>query len=156
MLLHAALGGAGIAMLPSYLVSGLFAWRSLVLLPDCEPEVLGIHASYLSRKHQPLLLRTLLDFLAARCEGAPWDRDLPAATPALRKPRKSERGDQAPHPFLLFGKCPLDHKVARGGGVAFLEAALFQHVLQIDQHAGAAAGHDAVIGGIELGQAPGR
>ena len=89
VLLHAALGGAGIAMLPSYLVSeALRGGRLVHVLPDCEPEVLGIHASYLSRKHQPLLLRTLLDFLAARCEGAPWDRDLPAATPALRKPRK--------------------------------------------------------------------
>ncbi len=38
------------------------------------------HAVYLSRRHQPLTLRLLVDFLAARFGGetAPWDRGLPA------------------------------------------------------------------------------
>ncbi|WP_367849217.1 LysR family transcriptional regulator [Rhodoferax sp. WC2427] len=89
VLLHAALGGAGIALLPSYLVSEAVRDGRLVhLLPDCEPEVLGIHASYLSRKHQPLLLRTLLDFLAQECAGAPWDRDFPVSPARLSKRRK--------------------------------------------------------------------
>jgi DNA-binding transcriptional LysR family regulator len=45
------------------------------LLPNYEPEVLGIHAIYLSRQHQPLALRLLVDFLAERFGGevAPWD-----------------------------------------------------------------------------------
>lgn len=89
VLMHAALNGAGIAMLPSYLVcEPLRDGRLVHLLPDCEPEVLGVYASYLSRKHQPHVLRTLLDFLALRFEGdgAPWDRLVPAAPAA--KPRK--------------------------------------------------------------------
>ena len=49
--------------------------RMVAWLPDFEPEVFGIHAIYLSRQHQPLALRLLVDFLAARFAGdrAPWD-----------------------------------------------------------------------------------
>lgn len=73
----AALAGAGIALLPTYLVNhDLVAGRLVRLLPDCEPETLGIHGAYLSRQHQPLVLRGMLDFLAERLGGpvAPWDR----------------------------------------------------------------------------------
>ena len=51
----------------------LRAGRLVAVLPDHEPEPLGVHAVYLSRQHQPLALRLLLDFLAARFDGAPWD-----------------------------------------------------------------------------------
>ena len=46
------------------------------VLPDHEPEVLGIHAVYLSRQHEPLPLKLLIAFLAERFGGevAPWDR----------------------------------------------------------------------------------
>ena len=74
---RAALAGAGIAMLPTYYVSADLASGALIrLLPDCEPEPLDIHGVYLSRQHQPRLLRTLVDFLADRLGGdvAPWDR----------------------------------------------------------------------------------
>jgi DNA-binding transcriptional LysR family regulator len=74
---RAALAGAGIAMLPTYFVSADLASGELVrLLPDGEPEPLGIHAVYLSRQHQPQLLRMMVDFLADRMRGevAPWDR----------------------------------------------------------------------------------
>jgi DNA-binding transcriptional LysR family regulator len=49
--------------------------RLVRLLPGYEPETLGVHAVYLSRQHQPLLLRAMVDFLAARFSGelAPWD-----------------------------------------------------------------------------------
>jgi DNA-binding transcriptional LysR family regulator len=86
VLMHAAMNGAGIALLPTYLVcEPLRDGRLVQLLPDCEPEVLGVYASYLSRKHQPPLLRTLLDFLALQCTGdsAPWDRAVPAAPGGL-------------------------------------------------------------------------
>lgn len=76
VLRRAVLSGAGIGMLPTYyLDDGLAAGRLVHLLPDYEPEVLGIHAIYLSRQHQPLALRLLVDFLAARFGGelAPWD-----------------------------------------------------------------------------------
>jgi DNA-binding transcriptional LysR family regulator len=85
---RAALAGAGIAMLPTYFVSADLASGALIrLLPDCEPEPLGIHAVYLSRLHQPRLLRLMIDFLADRLSGdvAPWDRVI-ASVP---KPAKS-------------------------------------------------------------------
>ena len=61
---QAALRGAGIALLPTYLVSAdLLEGKLVRVLPDHEPEVLGIHAIYLSRQHQPQLLRLMLDHL---------------------------------------------------------------------------------------------
>lgn len=81
VLRRAVLSGAGIGMLPTYYVGDdLNAGRLVQLLPDEEPEILGIHAIYLSRQHQPLALRLLVDFLAARFGGdvAPWDRALGA------------------------------------------------------------------------------
>jgi DNA-binding transcriptional LysR family regulator len=68
-------------MLPTYcLGDDLRAGRLVQLLPDHEPDVLGIHALYLSRQHQPLALRMLVDFLAERFAGeeAPWDLALNA------------------------------------------------------------------------------
>lgn len=75
VLRQAVLCGAGIGMLPSYYMLGpdLQAGRLVRLLPDHEPEEMGIHAIYLSRRHQPLALRLLVDFLAQRFAGAPWD-----------------------------------------------------------------------------------
>jgi DNA-binding transcriptional LysR family regulator len=76
VLRRAVLCGAGVGMLPTYyLGDDLRAGRLVPLLPDHEPDVLGIHAIYLSRQHQPLALRLLVDFLAARFTGeaAPWD-----------------------------------------------------------------------------------
>ncbi|MDX5379605.1 MAG: LysR family transcriptional regulator [Halomonas sp.] len=78
----AALAGAGIALLPTYFVADDLRHNRLVaVLPAWEPESLGIHAVYLSRRHQPLLLRAMIDFLAERLGGdvAPWDRDLDLA-----------------------------------------------------------------------------
>lgn len=79
VLRRAVLCGAGIGMLPTYyLGDDLSAGRLVQLLPEDEPEILGIHAIYLSRQHQPLALRLLVDFLAERFGGAvaPWDRVL--------------------------------------------------------------------------------
>ncbi|MEO6277573.1 LysR family transcriptional regulator [Roseateles sp.] len=81
VLRRAVLAGAGVGMLPTYyLGDDLRAGRLVPLLPEHEPEVLGIHALYLSRQHQPLALRLLVDFLAARFAGEPWDQAPPAAT----------------------------------------------------------------------------
>lgn len=76
-----ACAGTGIALLPTYLVGPDLATGRLVrLLPGYEPETLGLHAVYLSREHQPPLLRAMLDFLIERLAGdvAPWDRDIAA------------------------------------------------------------------------------
>ncbi len=89
---RAALAGAGIAMLPTYLVSADLASGELLrLLPDCEPEPRGIHAVYLSRQHQPQLLRMMVDFLADRMRGevAPWDGAIASATKQAASSAKS-------------------------------------------------------------------
>ncbi|MED5618449.1 LysR family transcriptional regulator [Ideonella sp. BN130291] len=89
VLRQAALAGAGIAMLPTYFVVGELERGELVrLLPDYEPEPLGIHAVYLSRQHQPRPLELLIGFLAQRFDGdvAPWDRE--PATPGRRAMKK--------------------------------------------------------------------
>lgn len=73
----AALAGAGIAMLPTYFVGEDLALGTLKqVLPKYTLEPLDIQAVYLSRRHQPMPLRLLIEFLAARFGGevAPWDR----------------------------------------------------------------------------------
>lgn len=79
---EAALRGTGIALLPTFLASGdLVGGRLVEVLPDHEPEALDIHAVYLSRQHQPPLLRRMLDHLADHFSEpeAPWDRALARA-----------------------------------------------------------------------------
>ncbi len=87
VLRRAVLSGAGIGMLPTYsLGDDLRSGRLVHLLPDHEPDLLGIHAIYLSRQHQPLALRLLVDFLAARFAGdsAPWDLALKMQAQGVR------------------------------------------------------------------------
>lgn len=81
VLRRAVLAGGGIAILPTYFVGeDLREGRLVSLLPGYEPEPLGVHAVFLSRQHQPLALRLLVDFLAERFGGdtPPWDRVTPA------------------------------------------------------------------------------
>lgn len=76
VLCRAILAGGGIGILPTYFVGNdLREGRLERLLPACEPDTLGVHAVFLSRHHQPLALRLLVDFLADRFGGAtpPWD-----------------------------------------------------------------------------------
>lgn len=77
VLRRAVLEGGGIGILPTYFVGeDLRQGRLVQLLPDHEPETLGVHAIFLSRQHLPLALRLLVEFLAERFGGAspPWDR----------------------------------------------------------------------------------
>jgi DNA-binding transcriptional LysR family regulator len=76
VLRSAVLAGAGVGILPTYLVGAdLRAGRLKAVLTSMEPDTLGVHAIYLSRQHLPLALRLLIDFLALRFGGrvAPWD-----------------------------------------------------------------------------------
>ena len=50
---------------------------------------------------------------------------------------------------LLLGEGALDDEVAGRRGVAFLEAACLEDVLEVDQQARAAAQHHAVLGGVD-------
>jgi len=77
VLRRAVLAGGGLAILPTYFVGeDLRLGRLVRVLPEFEPEPLGVHAVYLSRQHQPLALRLLVGFLAERFGGdsPPWDR----------------------------------------------------------------------------------
>ncbi|OZI50379.1 LysR family transcriptional regulator [Bordetella genomosp. 5] len=79
VLMRAALGGAGIALLPTYLAAPeVAAGRLRAILPECEPQVLGIHGVYASRRQMPLILRAMLDFLVERLGSAPWDQEIKA------------------------------------------------------------------------------
>lgn len=94
----AALAGAGIAMLPTYYVHEDLGFGALIeLLPSCEPEPLGIHAVYLTRRHQPRALRLLIEFLAERFgdEVPPWDVPMP-----MRSARKVRLGRRETAPVV--------------------------------------------------------
>lgn len=74
VLMRAALEGAGIVMLPTYSAAQHIAsGRLRPLLTRSEPQTLGVYGVYVSRRQMPLILRAMLDFLAARFESSPWD-----------------------------------------------------------------------------------
>ncbi|MFC7287318.1 LysR family transcriptional regulator [Herminiimonas glaciei] len=75
-LVQAALVGAGIAMLPTFLAAPYIrSGQLLPLLPEYHPQEFGVFGVYASRKHMPATLRTMLDFLAQRFTDEPeWDR----------------------------------------------------------------------------------
>ena len=64
VLMVATVEGAGISMQPLFSVAPLIASGQLVaLLPDYQPQEMGIYGIYTSRQHMPPVLRTMLDFL---------------------------------------------------------------------------------------------
>jgi DNA-binding transcriptional LysR family regulator len=74
VLLEAALHGAGVVMQPSFAVGDLLrAGRLVDLLPDEQVKPLQLYAVYSSKRQMTAALRALLDFLAERYAGAPWD-----------------------------------------------------------------------------------
>ncbi|RRD01801.1 LysR family transcriptional regulator [Amphritea balenae] len=63
-LLQAALDGIGISMQPEYSVlAHIEAGRLVRLLPDYQPQVLGIYGLYSSRQHMSKALRAMIDML---------------------------------------------------------------------------------------------
>ncbi|HEX6704096.1 MAG TPA: LysR family transcriptional regulator [Albitalea sp.] len=65
VLVHAAAHGAGIVIVPVFIVEEAVAAGALVpLMPAWRPEPLAIHLAYRSRRQQPLALRRLIDHLA--------------------------------------------------------------------------------------------
>lgn len=74
VLQQAVLAGAGIAMLPMYLVRKLLGTRQLVnVLASWQPQVLTIHALYTTRRRMATQARALLNYLIERFEGSPFD-----------------------------------------------------------------------------------
>ena len=76
-LTQAALTGSGIALQPTYLAGPLIRSGQLQpLLPEWQPPELTIWGVYLTRRHVPASLRTMLDFLVERFGQKPaWDAD---------------------------------------------------------------------------------
>ncbi|SDI64848.1 DNA-binding transcriptional regulator, LysR family [Pseudomonas flavescens] len=72
VLLEAALNDGGICMQPLYATAAMLEDGRLVrLLPDWQPQALGIHAIYASRRQMLPALRALLDFIAERLRADP-------------------------------------------------------------------------------------
>lgn len=72
VLLEAAVSGGGICMQPLYAAAPLLEQgRLLRVLPGWQPQSLGIHAIYASRRQMLPALRTLLDFIAERLVADP-------------------------------------------------------------------------------------
>ncbi len=75
MLIAGALRGAGIALLPTFIVGAeLQAGRLISLLTDYQPPEIAIYALYPPNRHLSAKLRLLIDFLSARFGDPPyWD-----------------------------------------------------------------------------------
>lgn len=71
----AAEHGAGIVMLPSFIVGdAIRAGRLVRVMHDYDGPTAGIHAVYASSRHLTAKVRTLIDFLAAEIhDPPPWD-----------------------------------------------------------------------------------
>ncbi|MDW5416240.1 LysR family transcriptional regulator [Iodobacter sp. CM08] len=81
VILQAALAGAGIAHQPTFSAAPYLESGELVqLLADYHSDELGIYGLYTSRRHMPIILRSLLDFLAERFGNEPsWDKVIQVA-----------------------------------------------------------------------------
>ncbi|WP_397451553.1 LysR family transcriptional regulator [Pseudomonas sp. NA-150] len=76
-LMRATMAGAGVAMLPTFLVRPFLLSGELIrLVPDARPRELTLYAVYASRKHMPAPLRSLLDFLVERFKDPQWEHTL--------------------------------------------------------------------------------
>ncbi|MGB8414751.1 substrate binding domain-containing protein, partial [Paraburkholderia sp.] len=79
-LMQTTLAGAGIAMLPLYLVARALRSGELIeVLPEYRAQGARLYAVYASRKHMPASLRTMLEFLGERFRSvSEWDsHDMP-------------------------------------------------------------------------------
>ncbi|MDE9492920.1 LysR family transcriptional regulator [Xenorhabdus bovienii] len=76
VLMEATLQGAGIAMQPYYSAAPhLISGQLVELLPDYQPQAMGIYGIYASRQNMPVTLRALLDFLVDWFANAPhWQQ----------------------------------------------------------------------------------
>lgn len=87
-LMQATLAGAGIALLPTYLVHAeLAAGRLHTVLPDWQLPTLTIQALYPSRRQLSPAVRALLDELVLRFANPPWQAVAPAPGSATPGPQ---------------------------------------------------------------------
>lgn len=64
LLMHAAIGGSGITLLPRFIVDEAIARRALaVVMPEWQAPPIAVHAVYPSSRNMPLRTRRFIDFL---------------------------------------------------------------------------------------------
>jgi len=73
ILQNAAMAGAGIAMLPTYLIAPILRTGELCdVLPDWQPPTLTLYGLYVSRLNQSPAVKALLDYFASRFSDPAW------------------------------------------------------------------------------------
>jgi DNA-binding transcriptional LysR family regulator len=97
LLRAAAVGGAGVMLLPTFYVGeDLERGRLQAVLTDYNVQESGIYAVYPSRKHLTAKVKAFVDFLTERYGAEPyWDEWL-KALPAPSKNACAARGEGAP------------------------------------------------------------
>lgn len=79
VLVDAAIAGAGIILQPTFIISeALSSGKLVVVLPELEPEALGLYAVYAHRKLLPHKVRCFIDFVEGYYGTPPyWDESIP-------------------------------------------------------------------------------
>ncbi|MGP9689445.1 LysR substrate-binding domain-containing protein [Psychrobacter sp. AOP22-C1-C5] len=79
LLVNAAIAGAGLALQPTFIASEALSRGELVIiLPNYEPETLGLYAVYAHRKLLPHKIRCFIDFIEGYYGSPPyWDEPIP-------------------------------------------------------------------------------
>ncbi|HSP85236.1 MAG TPA: LysR family transcriptional regulator [Psychrobacter sp.] len=79
VLVDAAIAGAGIVLQPTFIISeALSSGKLVVVLPELEPEALGLYAVYAHRKLLPHKVRCFIDFMEGYYGTPPyWDESIP-------------------------------------------------------------------------------
>ncbi|MGP5211660.1 LysR family transcriptional regulator [Psychrobacter alimentarius] len=80
LLVNAAIAGAGLALQPTFIASeAIVDGKLVIVLPEYEPETLGLYAVYAHRKLLPHKIRCFIDFIEGYYGSPPyWDEPIPA------------------------------------------------------------------------------
>lgn len=78
VLVDAAIAGAGLVLQPTFIASAaLSSGKLVVVLPECEPEPLGLYVVYAHRKLLPHKVRCFIDFIEGYYGSPPyWDESI--------------------------------------------------------------------------------
>jgi len=79
VLVDAAIAGAGLVLQPTFIISeSISSGKLVVVLPEIEPEALGLYAVYAHRKLLPHKVRCFIDFMEGYYGTPPyWDESIP-------------------------------------------------------------------------------
>jgi DNA-binding transcriptional LysR family regulator len=81
VLVNVAIAGAGLALQPTFIVSeAISSGKLIVVLPDFEPEPVGLYAVYAHTKLHPNKVRCFIDFIDGYYGSPPyWDKPIAAS-----------------------------------------------------------------------------